>query len=198
MGPAPPTGGSVAERRREEIVAVARTILEEDGPSALTMRAIAERIGIRAPSLYKHFADKETLEVALIAAGMREIATVFEAALDGAAQPLDALARAYRRWALAHTHLYRLMNDRPLPRERLAEGLEARVAQPLIEATGGNVALARATWGMAHGLIHLELAGRFPLDADIDAAWVAGFGALSTAMAARPRAKRPARAVDLR
>jgi AcrR family transcriptional regulator len=45
--------------RAREIVAAARAILEEGGPEALSMRAIAERLGIRAPSLYKHVPDRE-------------------------------------------------------------------------------------------------------------------------------------------
>ena len=35
------------------------------------------------------------------------------------------------------------------------------------------MARARALWGLAHGLVDLELAGRFPPGADIDAAWAA-------------------------
>jgi hypothetical protein len=42
----------------------------------------------------------------------------------------------------------------------------------------GSVANARAAWGMAHGLVMLELNGRFPPDADVDAAWKAGIEAL--------------------
>ena len=169
----------MAEGRREEIVAAAREILEAEGPSALTMRAIAERIGIRAPSLYKHFPDKAALEVALVALGLAETGGIFEDAVRAAGEPVDALARAYRAWALEHPHLYRLMNDRPLPRERLPEGLEARAARPLIEATGGDLAMARAVWGLAHGLTSLELASRFPAGADVDAAWAAGTAALA-------------------
>ena len=39
------------------------------GPDALTMRRLAERLGIRAPSLYKHLPDKAALEAAIIATG---------------------------------------------------------------------------------------------------------------------------------
>jgi AcrR family transcriptional regulator len=181
----------VADGRREEIVAAARGILEAEGPSGLTMRAIAERVGIRAPSLYKHFPDKAALEAALMAVGLAETAEIFEGAIRNADHPLGALARAYRSWALEHPHLYRLMNDQPLPRERLPEGLEARAARPLIEAAGGDLAMARATWGFAHGLTSLELESRFPAGADVDAAWAAGTAAISDQIGRRgPRASR--------
>jgi AcrR family transcriptional regulator len=163
--------------RALEIVAAARLILERSGQEALSMRAIAEELGIRAPSLYKHVADKETLEVALIADALAETAEVFEAATAGSHDPLPAIARAYRGWALAHPHLYRLMMDRPLPRERLPSGLEARAAAPLVAATGGDPDAARAAFAFAHGMVVLELNDRFPPGADLDGAWTRGIDA---------------------
>ena len=71
------------------------------------MRAIAEELRIRAPSLYKHFADKEAFEVAMMAVGLDVFATAFEAAGASAAPPdrIRALGRTYRQWVLAHPHL---------------------------------------------------------------------------------------------
>ena len=163
--------------RAREIVAAARQILEEGGPDALSMRAIADRLGIRAPSLYKHVPDKEALEVALIADAFAEIADAFDEAVAGAPDALAAVARAYRGWALAHPHLYRLMMDRPLPRERLAPGLEDRAAAVLVAATGGDPDAARAAFAFAHGMVVLELNQRFPPRADLDAAWKRGVDA---------------------
>ena len=60
--------------RARQIVAAGRELLEEGGPDALSMRRLADRVGIRAPSIYKHLADKEALEVALTADGLREFA----------------------------------------------------------------------------------------------------------------------------
>ena len=163
--------------RAREVVAAARLILERSGPDALSMRAIAADLGIRAPSLYKHVADKEALEVALISDALAEIADVFEAAAAEGDDPLAAIASAYRSWALAHPHLYRLMMDRPLPRERLAPGLEDRAAAALVAATGGDPDAARAAFAFAHGMVVLELNCRFPPDADLDAAWKRGVDA---------------------
>ena len=60
--------------RRREIVEAARQILERDGESALTMRRLAADLGMKAPSLYKHFPDKESLELELIIVGFEESA----------------------------------------------------------------------------------------------------------------------------
>lgn len=164
--------------RAREVVGIARVLLEREGPSGLSMRAIAAGLGIKAPSLYKHVADKGALEVALIAAGLEEIAEAFESATAGAADPLSAIAREYRRFALAHPHLYRLMMDRPLPREQLPAGLEDRAGSVLVAAVGGDPDRARAAFALAHGMVSLELNDRFPPGADIGAAWEAGLAAL--------------------
>jgi AcrR family transcriptional regulator len=175
--------------RAHEIVDAARTLLEEEGLDALSMRRLADRIGIRAPSLYKHFADKQDLEAALISDGFVEQARAFEKA-GRSGDPLRAIALAYRAFARKRPHLYRLMTERPLQRERLAPGAEARAARALIDAVGGDQDLARAAFGFAHGMANLELNDRFPPGADIDAAWERGleaFRSVSAAASASPR-----------
>ncbi|WP_433177704.1 TetR/AcrR family transcriptional regulator [Actinoallomurus sp. CA-150999] len=188
--------------RARQIVAAARELLEKDGADALTMRRLADRLGIRAPSLYKHFPDKAAVEAELIAEGMEEMARALEAAetagpaeaasLAEAAGPAEAagqveaagpadvmagLGAAYRAYARAHPHLYRLMTTGPLPRDLLPPGLEDRTAMPLVRVVG-DPDRARAAWAFAHGMVMLELDGRFPPGADLDPAWRAGLAAL--------------------
>jgi len=167
---------SALSPRAREIVAAARELLEAEGPEGLSMRRVADRLGIRAPSIYKHLPDKQALQAAVISEGFDELAEVFERAVDGADEPVAALARAYREHATRHPHLYRLMTERPLDRERLAAGVEERAARPLVEATGDEDA-ARALWAFAHGMAILELNARFPPGADLDAAWAKGVDA---------------------
>ncbi len=166
----------MAETRREQAVAEARALLEEYGPAGLTMRGLGQRLGIRAPSLYKHFPNKAALEAALMAEGLSEMAT----ALEAAPPDMAGLARAYRAWALAHPHLYTLTTGQPLPRDELPAGVEARAAAPVLAAVGDEHR-ARAVWAAAHGLASLELAGRFPPGADLDAAWAAMAAAFDAA-----------------
>ncbi len=166
------------ESRKDEIVAAALELLEQDGAEAVSMRAIADRIGIKAPSLYKHYRDKDALEVAMIAAGFRSSAEALTTAIEDADDQLAALAAAYRGWALAHRHLYRLMTHKPLDRGALPVGVEEAAALPVMQVAGGDRARARALWAFAHGMTSLELAERFPSDADLDAAWAAGVAAL--------------------
>ncbi|MGI9611518.1 MAG: TetR/AcrR family transcriptional regulator [Acidimicrobiales bacterium] len=160
--------------RRDQIVDVARSILENEGPEQLTMRAIAARLEIRAPSLYKHIADKHELEVALIAQGLVEQAETFTAAIASAENPVHAIGLAYRAWALDHPHLYNLMNGKPLPRNDLPDGVEDAAAYPVLDAVDGDLDQARTLWAFAHGMVTLELADRFPPDADLETAWITG------------------------
>ena len=162
--------------RAREIVSAARELLEAEGPEGLSMRRVAERLGIRAPSIYKHLPDKQALEAALISAGFAEWADAFEAAARDADDPLKALTRAYRDYALRHPHLYRLMTERPLTRDQLAPGVEERAAAQIVD-TLGDPDSARAMWAFAHGMTILELNGRFPPGADLDAAWAKGIAA---------------------
>jgi AcrR family transcriptional regulator len=179
------SGADRLSLRAREIVLAARELLEEEGLDALTMRRLADRLGIRAPSLYKHFADKQVLEAELISDAFREQAAAFEQAVAGSRDPLHALTVAYREFARAHPHLYRLMTERPLQRDLLADGVEARAAAPLLEAVGGDTGLARAAWAFAHGMTNLELNGRFTPEADLDAAWNAGVAALNSRVRSR-------------
>ena len=162
--------------RGREIVHVALELLEEEGPDGLSMRKLAERVGIRAPSIYKHLPDKQALEAAIISVGFELQAAAFEAALEDADDPLGAIARVYREFAKAHRHLYRLMTERELNRDLLLPGVEDRAALPVYEAVGRDRDLARAAWAFAHGMTILELNKRFPPDADLEAAWERGIG----------------------
>lgn len=174
---------SMAEDRVAQACLLARQILDTEGWDAVTMRRLAAEMGIQAPSLYKHLRDKDQLKTALVAAGIGELGE----ALHAAGPDLAGLATAYRRWALAQPHLYDLATSGTLDRARLPEGLEDHAAQPLLDALGDQDR-ARAAWAAAHGLATLEISGRFPPGADIDAAWAA----MVTAFEARPRRSRGA------
>jgi AcrR family transcriptional regulator len=191
--------------RAREIVAIALELLEEEGPDGLSMRRLADRIGIRAPSIYKHLPDKQALEAAIISVGFELQADAFEHALHDTDDPLAELARTYRQFAKAHPHLYRLMTERELNRDLLTPGVENRAGRPVYEAVGRDPDLARAAWAFAHGMTILELNRRFPPDAGLDAAWRRGIDAFRpqspnqrtrTAMTRKPAGKPRLRRTD--
>ena len=155
---------------------MAENLLEEQGPDGLTMRTLASRLGIQAPSLYKHVAGKDELEVLLIAQALRDQGEALHAAVDALGSrasrrtSMDALAKAYRTWALAHPHLYRLATQGSLPRAELPEGLEAWTAAPLVlAAKGGLLGGWKCAWGQTWDPARL-MAGIMtgPMSADAD------------------------------
>jgi AcrR family transcriptional regulator len=161
-------------------VAAALEILEAEGREALTMRRLAEAVGIRAPSLYKHFPDKAAVELVLIEHGFTIAALAFEEAFARDGATLETFMTAYRAVALTHPHLYRLMTAGPLRRHLLTPGVEERTAASLLHVLP-QPDLARAAFAFAHGMSMLDLDDRFPPNADIDAAWRAGTQALQAA-----------------
>lgn len=174
---------AIPSTRRQQIVDAARRLLEEQGPAALSMRNVAAEIGIRAPSLYEHVTDKRALESAIIADALTEQAIAQTAFLDGfqGDDPLMGLVMSYRAWALEHPHLYRLIYSRDLDRsEPVVAEAEHVAAQPIRSLTSGDVPASRVIWSFAHGMVSLELAERFPPDADIDQLWRRGIEAMKT------------------
>jgi AcrR family transcriptional regulator len=164
--------------RAREIVTVARQLLEDEGLDSFSMRRLADRLGVRAPVIYKHFASKSALVAALISVGFEEQAALFEAALASSDHPMTAMAGIYRAYGRDNPNLYRLMYDRDLERPLLLPGSEERAVLPAVRAAGGDRDLARAAWAFAHGMTILELNNRFPADADLDVAWRRGMASL--------------------
>ncbi len=172
--------------RAFQIAVTARDLIDAEGVDSLSMRGLADRVGMRAPSIYKHFENKDALEAAVISIVFDEVAIVVEGIGQDSAPPLLALAHANREYARSHPHLYRLVTERPLNRPALVEGIEQRAALPMIQAAREDRDLARAIWAFTHGMIILELNSRFPADADLDAAWRSGIEALTAATREAP------------
>ena len=175
-----PPGGRLLTARATTIVAAARRILEGEGRDALTMRRLATEVGVRAPSLYKHFPTKRAVEVALIEQGLAEFGEALHAAVvsSGEGDPAPGLLAAYRAAALANPALYRLATSGPLPRDELTPGLEEWAGEPFFLATG-DPARAQALFAFAHGMTILELDDRFPAGSDLPASWMAGADAFT-------------------
>lgn len=151
------------------------------------MRNVASAIGIRAPSLYEHIADKRALESAIIAAGLREQAVALIEALRVSPDPLVAMTGAWRAWAHEHPHVYRLIYSRDLDRSDPAvAAAERAAAEPMWELCGGDVVAARVIWAFSHGMVQLELSDRFPPGADIPGLWTCGLDALRSLLPQRP------------
>jgi len=113
----PARRGRVPAVNDKDIRREARTLLAEQGPEAVTLRAIARALGITAPALYRYYSSREDLVAALrldICAELAEELAVQVAELpdDGVVQLL-AICRGFRRWALDHAFEFTLVFASP-------------------------------------------------------------------------------------
>jgi len=115
------TAGDIRARRRAqtraEILDAAWELARRDGVAALSLRELAERVGMRAPSLYTYFASKNDLYSAMYAQGMQQFAEAMEATGRGrsAHHTLRNRATTFVRTALADPVRYELLFHRPIP-----------------------------------------------------------------------------------
>lgn len=118
----------MTERRRErvraattrEITETARRILVEEGPEAVTLRAIAREMGMTAPALYRYFGSHQELLRHLVGDIFLEITRDITDALcavpeDDMTAKFATACHEFRRWALGHRREYGLIFGSPLP-----------------------------------------------------------------------------------
>ncbi|WP_291379476.1 TetR-like C-terminal domain-containing protein [Demequina sp.] len=162
----------------DAIVTAGRAILETHGLAGLTMQATARAVGVKAPSLYKHVADRDALVGLIADAAALDLAERL-AAQDG----LAGLARELRAWARAHQEAYRLAFS-----GRGSEQALATAAAPVLATTralvGEESALdaARLVTAWATGFLSMELAGAFRLGGSVDDAFEYGLDRLTAAL----------------
>ncbi|MFF3036742.1 TetR/AcrR family transcriptional regulator [Arthrobacter citreus] len=163
----------------EAIVAAGRAALEEGGPDRVTMNAVADRVGVRAPSLYKRVKDRNALLGMIAAATLEDLRERMQGQ-----DSLAGLARTYRSFAHEHPEGFRLIQTRTASAEDLARASEPVLAAAR-DAVGDADALEAARFMTAWltGFITMELAGAFRLGGDLDRAFDYGIERVASALA---------------
>lgn len=154
---------------RSEIIAAGRILLEREGPSGVTMRAVADHVGVRAPSLYKRIADRDALLTAIV----EDVIDDLESALSPHTGDLRSLAVAFRGFGHANPEGFRLLSSPLAPLDALQ-----RAAAPVISSCAAKVGeseaalhAARMFTAWATGFLSMEIAGAFRLGGGVDAAF---------------------------
>jgi len=143
---------------RDEAKTVALRQLAEGGPEAVSVNAIGKALGVSGPALYRYFAGRDALLTELIVDAYDDLG----AALEGA-KSVHEVVVAYRAWALAQPHRYRLLFGPPLPGydahdKRLVEASQRSMNAVLAVVPGDAPppprALSRdlARWAKSRGL----------------------------------------------
>jgi len=169
------------------IFAAARDLFDKDGADGVSMRRIAEKVGITPMAIYKHYPDKEALLNALMLDGF----AAWEARVEklDAAEPLawlDQMSEAYLDFALDEPRRYeaafllkasaarRYPGDFLAGRSPVISRMMARIeqakAQGLIDDTP-TIDIAISLAALPQGLVDIYRAGRFTGEAEFRAAF---------------------------
>ncbi|MCG8391666.1 MAG: TetR/AcrR family transcriptional regulator [Pseudomonadales bacterium] len=165
--------GDLSQQARQQ----ALTVLREQGDSAISLRALARQIGVSAPALYRHFADRESLLAELAIHGFQTLRQrLLQVTQTPPRQALIGIGLAYVSFAQDDPNLYRLMfGGRVLPRgahPRLDDAGQAafQVLEDTVERARRcgylrplPLSLMTATaWSLVHGLSQLTIDGHLP------------------------------------
>lgn len=167
------TSGSVAPGRRArlradtigEIKTLARRQLAEQGPGAVSLRAIAREMGTASSALFRYFPSHNDLISAIVVEAYNDVADTLSSARDAwpaadHAGTWFAICQAYRSWSLANPSEFALLFGTPLPGYEAPQEVTGPAASRSIEVALGVYAAAVEA-GSADP-------GRSPVPADLE------------------------------
>jgi len=161
----------------DSVIADAARLLDELGPNAFTLAAVAESLGVRIPSLYKHIDGMPDLQRGITVAAKREFSAAIATAAVGKSREdaMTAIAHAYRAWALAHPGQYPLTVRAPAAGDAADEEVSVGFAMVIFAVLEGYelverdaIDATRFVRAAMHGFVSLETSGGFGLPIDID------------------------------
>src|ERR1700742_3825920 len=156
---------------REGLVQAALAEVEAGGPEAISISALAKKLGVSQPAPYKHFADRESLLEGVAAVALRQF---IETVRDAIAKPskrtkLSRFALATLEFGLRRNGLYRLifasraMACMPKESELHAAAMETfGLLVEALEAPSGGTLRERSAlkiWPALHGVVMLAEQG---------------------------------------
>lgn len=181
-----PRVGLTSQRVVEEAAAVA----DEVGLDRLTLAAVAQRVGVALPSLYKHVSGLDGLRRDLAVAGVRHLADVLSQAAVGRAgrDALEAVADAYRTFAKERPGLYAATVRAPAAGDEAHEAASQAALDVVFAVMRGYgldgadaVHAIRALRAALHGFVTMEAGGGFGMPEDVDESYRRLVGALDAA-----------------
>jgi AcrR family transcriptional regulator len=166
-------------RLHTKMLNAARVLFVEYGYEAVTMRAIAKKIGYSATAIYLHFKDKEALVQELCTADMQSLSAAFQR-IARVADPIERLrriGRAYAEFGLKNPNHYRLMFMTPHPAfepecDEVEKGNPEKDAYAFLTGTVADALrskrihhdltdvelIAQTVWAGVHGVVSLHIA----------------------------------------
>jgi AcrR family transcriptional regulator len=159
------------------VTAAAADLADEVGLARLTLSALAERLGVRLPSLYKHIDSLDGLCRNIGVQAKGELAVVLGRAAVGRSrgEAITALSKQYRAWALEHPGRYAAVQRAPAvddPDDQVASAAVVQIIADVLVAYGLHdddaIDAIRVFRSALHGFVSLETGGAFGLPVEID------------------------------
>ncbi|MGJ3238807.1 MAG: TetR/AcrR family transcriptional regulator [Anaerolineae bacterium] len=157
---------------RDTIIDTARAMIEAEGVANLSLRNLADTLGVKAPSLYRYVQNKTELLRAinqrLIAEMRQELHAVAQSNL-GADERMIAVAKAFRRFVHRNPACYMLSANIPPTDEPGSHPFAVPMQSILAEITADEDALPalRGAYAFIHGWVVLELMQQFACEGDL-------------------------------
>lgn len=164
---APERRAGLREARRREILAAAWALVREQGISALTLREVAARVGMRAPSLYEYFPSKYAIYDAMFAEGYDAFLEIMPGTSDPSERRARAVAWLLRFFAFCRADVarYQLLFQPAIPGfhpSRESMGRAGRALSALdheLNAMGAGRQEARDMWtALVTGMVNQQIA----------------------------------------
>jgi AcrR family transcriptional regulator len=158
------------------LVEAATDLVDREGPGALTLAKLADRFGVRPPSLYNHIDSLEALVREVTLTALEDLVEECRDAVMGRSggEALRVISFAYRRWALAHPGTYPLTQV-ARPDDEHWTDLSRRLLDPLVTVLEGMhmtgedaIHAVRALRSALHGFVVLEIHHGFGLAVSTD------------------------------
>lgn len=174
---------------RTTLVDVASLMLREGGIDGLSLRKLADKVGVSRTAPYHHFKDKNELLCALAEQGFnrwqQDASHIFARQDLSAKDKYRLFIRGYIAYAADNPELYDLMFGRTIWKQNAATPSLRAVAYPsfqrqvdmtrhwqqqgLMPASEDTLRLAQVTWGTIHGIARLLIDGIYADRSHIDA-----------------------------
>ncbi|NKE60169.1 TetR family transcriptional regulator [Lentzea sp. PSKA42] len=158
----------------DAVVDVALHLVDEDGPAALTLAAVASRAGVATPSLYKHVRNLAELRALMSVRILDDLAERIRGAVLGrsADEAIRALMMAWRDYVLGHPHRYSALDQAPEPMVAQAGDRVVDVVLAALRAYGLEdseaIHAARCVRAAVHGFAVLEAENAFQRPEKLD------------------------------
>lgn len=158
------------------VVEAAKELIEETDYAAFSMRALAEKLGVKTASLYTHIESMDALftEIGLSALNDQKAAQLAAIGGKGGDAAVFALAESYRAFAKAHAALYKLIMQMPTGRDEALRIAAEMTVEPSMQVLRGypiseesRMHWQRVLRGVMHGFVSQEASGYFshyPID----------------------------------